>query len=253
MTTTSFGGDTTHAQHPSLFSPASPIIPRVIDVQSHHHAGFITGSGHLVLQRRGSTAVREAVPDGRGYVAVRHDGRPGHGWCFESAGAGEPCTREGLSEAEACSLAARHASLVVGLDLQLAPFTAAYMYTGMLVDAALERDRIVSPLLYEEGSDTVRIAGTNVCAAIFTDGSFASAAVYDDPAGRDAWPHLRHALAVGFPDCDRRRGDEHCKRRLAWLAGAMWLDLAPFPLRCAVLRLDMTPEPLWPAREEVTP
>ena len=251
MPTSELDRDAPRPDYPGLLRPAAPVIPPVIEVQSHHHTGFITVCGHLVLQRRGSTLVREAAPDGRGYVAVRPHGRPGGGWCLETVGAEEPTrTQSGLSESEACALALRHASRVVGHDLRLAPFTAAYMYTGFPPGSGLERDRIVSPLLYEQGSDTVRIAGTNVCAASFPDGSFSSAAAYDDPAGRDVWPHIRHALKVGFHDCDRRGGDDHCKRRLAWFAGALWMDRAPFPLRCAVLRLDMSPAPVCAAWEE---
>jgi hypothetical protein len=229
-------------------------IPSLIGIHSHHRAGFITVCGQLVLQRRGSTADREAVPEGRGYVAVRHHGRGGCGWCLDAAGPGQPAhAREGLSEAEACSLATRHASLVAARELRLAPFTAAYMYTGLPGAQGLEHDRIISPLLYEEQSDTVRIAGTNACAASFPDGSFARAEGSDECAGSDVWPHIRHALAVGFSDRDRRRGDDYCKRRLAWLAGAMWMDHAPYPVRCGVLRLNMSLEPLALAPERVKP
>lgn len=214
----------------------SRYVPPFVDVLSHCHAGYVTGCGLLVLQRRGSTTDREAVLEGRANVLIRY---VAGGFDVEMRDARASRTESVRTDAEAERVAARYARDLLGLDLQPAPFTAAYMYTPR-PPAGTGSDRIVSPLLYQPGSDTVRIAGTNVCVATFPDGTFGSARIFDDPAGCAVWPHLEDALARGFHDVDRRDGDGHCKRRLAWLAGATWLDAAEKPLRCAVLTLAMT-------------
>lgn len=216
--------------------PTSRYVPPSVDIQSHCHAGYVTACGLLVLQRRGSTTDREAVLDGRGNVLIRSV--PG-GIDVVMHDEQARRTESVRTETEAERVAARYAGDLLGIDLEPAPFSAAYMYTPR-PPTGTGSDRIVSPLLYQPGSDTVRIAGTNVCVAAFPDGTFASARIFDDPAGSAVWPHLEDALARGFHDADRRDGDGHCKRRLAWLAGANWLDAAEKPLRCAVLTLGMT-------------
>lgn len=217
--------------------PQPRYIPPFVDVVSHCHAGYVTACGLLILQRRGVTTTREAVVAGRANITVRED-LPG--WLSVEMQSESGVRRESVrSDAEAERLAASFASELLGIELQPAPFTAAYMYHPR-PPVGTGSDRIVSPLLYQPGSDTVRIAATNVCVASFADGTFASARVYDDGAGRSVWPHVEQALARGFHECDRREGDDYCKRRLAWLAGATWLDEAEKPLRCAVLTLGMT-------------
>jgi hypothetical protein len=217
--------------------PEPGYIPPFVDVMSHCHAGYVTACGLLVLQRRGFTTAREAVMDGRAHISIRPD-LPG--WLsVEMRSETAARTESARSETEAELIAARFAGDLLGRELRPAPFTAAYMYQARPA-VGTGSDRIVSPLHYQPGSDTVRIAATNVCVASFPDGTFASARVYDDGAGSAVWPHIEQALARGFHDCDRREGDDYCKRRLAWLAGATWLDKAEKPLRCAVLTLAMT-------------
>jgi hypothetical protein len=221
---------------PSRIERLGPVPDRV-EVVSHVHAGYITACGLLVLQRRGFTTSREAVLPREGSVMIRPALRP-RGWLAVELRGGENATPVVRTDAEAEQIATAHASRIVGRPLSAAPFTAAYMHERR-ARAGQEDDRIVSPLRYEPGSDTVRICATKVCAAFFPDGSFASARCFSDRAGDAAWPYVEEALATGFHSCDLREGDDFCKRRLAWLAGALWLSAAA-PLCCGVLRGDMT-------------
>jgi hypothetical protein len=65
----------------------------------------------------------------------------------------------------------------------------------------------------------------------------------EDPAGEVAWRYVERALRVGFPEEERERGDAYCKRRLAWLAGTLWLAESPSPLTSGVLTREMERQP----------
>jgi len=136
--------------------------------------------------------------------------------------------------------AADFAGRLVGFRLAAAPFIAS---TGFGWESTVPRewDRIVSPLRYERSTDTVRVVATNACVAAFESEMFESAHIFEkDPAGEIAWPFVYRALAERPSEGDRARGSDFCKRRLAWMAGALWLRATRAPLVCGVLNLDMT-------------
>ena len=100
----------------------------------------------------------------------------------------------------------------------------------------------MSPLCYDPTEDAVRIVGGGAVVARFPAGGFDSATPSGGPGVLHLHEHLLAALRLGFHSCDRRLGDDYCKRRLAWLAGAFWLEASPAPVRCGVLQFDMTLE-----------
>lgn len=212
-----------------------PTIPSLIEVLPTRGApGFMTTDRMLVFQRRGVTATLEAgVPLG----SVTVEPRDGEWLAHVTHAAGYEEVRViGLDGA--ISAAAELATRLVGYPVRPAPFIAAYMYGWDARDGA--DDRIVSPLRYEPGTDTVRIVGTNACVAAFEGGTFdGTRAFTEDPGGEPAWRFVGRALETGFHECDRTRGDAYCKRRLAWLAGALWLEESSAPLVCGVLTREM--------------
>ena len=212
-------------------------LPSQITVLAGSRPGYLTDDGLLVLQRRASTSNLEASILGRAGLTLGP--APDSRWRLERSHLKRRDSVEAPDLQTALRLAAEFATPFAGVDVRTAEFVAAYMYgeSGVLSLA----DRIISPLRYEPSTDTVRLAGTNVCVAVFTDGRFSRARVFkEDRAGADLWPYVEKALAVGFHTFDVARGDDHCKRRLTWLAGALYLDEASGPTRCGVLNPDMT-------------
>lgn len=201
--------------------------------------GYLTDDGLLVLQRRATTARLEASIHDKVGVALQ-PGRGSH-WTLHRSrdGRGDSVEVEDLQTAR--EMAAALATECTGTDIRLADFHAAYMYgAGDPHGQFGHEDRIISPLRFEPGTDTIRIVATNVCVAVF-DGSFATARVFEhDAAGSHVWGYVARALRTGFTAGQDASGDDYCKRRLAWLAGCLWLDEATEPTQCGVLRLDMT-------------
>lgn len=220
-----------------MTTPAN--IPRTIEVLPTRGApGFLTTDNTLVLQRRGITSTLEAgVPLG----TVTVDAGADECVVRVSNAAGYEEIRVG-SLGRAIGAAAELATRLVGSPVRPAPFTAASTF-GCRSPAGSE-DRLVSPLRYEPGTDTVRIVTTNVCVAYFEGGGFNGARLYlQDPAGEVAWRYVERALATDLPAEERECGEAHCKRRLAWLAGALWLAGSPSPLTCGVLTGEMEHRP----------
>lgn len=211
-------------------------LPSQLTVLAGSRPGYLTDDGLLVLQRRASTSNLEASILGRAGLTLGP--APESRWKIERSHLNGRDSVEAPDLQTALRLAAEFATRFAGVDVRIAEFVAAYMYgeSGVLSLA----DRIISPLRYEPSTDTVRVAGTNVCVAVFTDGRFSQARVFKDRAGADLWPYIEKALAVGFHTFDAARGDDHCKRRLTWLAGAQYLAEATGPTRCGVLNPDMT-------------
>jgi hypothetical protein len=212
-----------------------PTIPdQIVVLPTRGAPGFMTTDHVLVLQRRGVTTNLEAgVPLG----SVKVEPRGGEWLAHVSNAAGYKEIRViGLDRAIAA--AAELATRLVGYPVRPAPFVAAYMHGWDAKDGA--DDRIVSPLRYEPSTDTVRIVATNACAAVFDGGNFDGARTFtEDPGSEPAWRYVDRALNTGFHECDRTRGDAYCKRRLAWLAGALWLEESATPLTCGVLTREM--------------
>lgn len=212
-----------------------PTFPEQIAVLPTGGApGFMTTDRVLVLQRRGVSANLEAgVPLG----TVKVEPRGGEWLAQVSSEAGYQEIRV-IGRDRAIAAAAELATRLMGGAVRPAPFIAAYMYGADAQDGA--EDRIVSPLRYEAATDTVRIVGTNACVAAFEGGTFDGARTFtEDPGGEPAWRYVDRALRTGFHECDRTLGDGYCKRRLAWLAGALWLGESSAPLICGVLTREM--------------
>jgi hypothetical protein len=217
------------------------LIPSIVTVMppgARH--GFVTTNGQLILQRRDATDLVE-VGAGLGAITVHPArGTPAGRWTVTVSleVGGDTAVTPDLDAA--LRKAAHFAGRLVGFSLAAAPFIAS---TGFGWDSTVPReaDRIVSPLRYEHGTDTVRVVATNACVAAFESELFESAHIFDkDLAGEIAWPFVSRAIAEGISDGDRARGSDFCKRRLAWMAGAYWLRATRAPLVCGVLNLDMT-------------
>lgn len=204
--------------------------------------GFFTTDGRFVLQRQGVGTTLQACFD-RYHVAVTGSRDASLPWLATVRGPRLSMTEKLATLAEAYALAATWAGQCRGETLVAAPFVAAYMH-GMIGSGdsvpTLNCDRLVSPLVYDAESDTVRIVDTRAVVAHFPSGQFRQAAARTDAAARPAEPFIREALRTGFHSCDQQRGDDYCKRRLAWLAGALWLAAARESLLCGVLAPDMT-------------
>jgi hypothetical protein len=210
-------------------------IPREIDVLPTRGApGFLTTSGMLVLQRRSVTSSLEAgLPLG----SVLVEPRSGE-WLVRVSNAGGCQEIRVPDRGRAFPAAAELATRLAGSPVSPAPFIASYMHGCNAPDGS--DDRIVSPLRYDPASDTIRIVRTGGCLVAFPAGSFEAAqSCAGDSVGESAWPYIERALQTGFHAADRARGDGYCKRRLTWLAGALWLEKSTVPLTCGVLTLGM--------------
>lgn len=210
------------------------VIPSRIEVLPTRGApGFLTTDHMLVLQRRGiSSTLEAAVP--LGTVTVQPTSGEWVARVSTSAGYQEIRVTD---QARALAAAAELATRLVGSAVRAAPFIAAYMH-GWDAEGGWD-DRIVSALMYEPGTDTVRVVGTGTCVAAFDGGSFDGARVFSEDRGGAASPYVERALQTGFHPGDRSRGDAYCKRRLAWLASALWLEALSTPLTCGVLTRAM--------------
>lgn len=204
--------------------------------------GFFTTDGLFVLQRQGVGSTLQVCFD-RFHLAVTGSRDPSLPWLATVRGPSLSLTERLATLQQAYAQAATWAGQCRGEAVVAAPFVAAYMHgmTGARESAPpLGSDRLVSPLVYDEQGDTVRIVDTQAVGAHFPSGQFRHAVARTDASARPAEPFIREALRTGFHPCDVQRGDDHCKRRLAWLAGALWLASARQPLLCGVLALDMT-------------
>lgn len=217
-------------------------IPTRIEVRAHggRALGLLTTDGLLVLQRRGtSNHLIASLPDV--YVEVHPASGPTRGWTITARATGQrekSAHRPSLPRAYAG--AAAWVADVLGEPVSAAPFIDAYMYASR-PSGPTEGipDRVVSPLYFDPAADAVRIVEGGAPVARFPGGDFGAVTVLDGPEALDVRAHVVDALKRGFHDCDRRLGDDYCKRRLAWLAGACWRSASPAPGACGVLRLDM--------------
>ncbi len=220
-------------------------IPPRIEVPAHSGRGLghLTTDGVLVLQRRGTSNNLEADLPGVSIIVHPAVGMPGE-WVVTARAPGHrrDATRH-PSLSSAYARAAATAADVVGIRVTAAPFIDAYMYAPRPCGPTEGiPDRVVSPLFYDPAAAAVRIVESGATVARFPGGAFDPVTVPDEPDVLHVREHVLRGLERGFHDCDRRLGDDHCKRRLAWLAGAYWLEAAPASLRCGVLRLDMSIE-----------
>jgi hypothetical protein len=215
-----------------------------VRARSGRALGLLTTDGLLVLQRRGvSSSLEACLPEV--HVEVRPATGPPQGWEVAAAAPGRrPERTHRPSLAAAYAQAAACVADALGEPVTAAPVICAYMYESRPCGPTEGiPDRVVSPLHYDPAEDAVRIVEGGAVVARFPAGDFDSATPAGGPEVLHVHEHLLAALRLGFHSCDRRLGDDYCKRRLTWLAGAYWLEASPAPVRCGVLQLDMTLEP----------
>lgn len=82
-----------------------------------------------------------------------------------------------------------------------------------------QNDLFLSPVFYEEYTDTIRHYPSNYCLVAFNEGKFSAPVVDMDKAAVPYLPQIEKAINGGFHACDIQKGDDFCKRRLAWLTG----------------------------------
>lgn len=107
----------------------------------------------------------------------------------------------------------------LGIKVRISNTRIAYMYDGIQ-----REDKIFSPIVFEPSTNTIRSAVENYCLVHFEDGKFSQRNLDVDRAALPYRHHIEMALEKGFHSCDTKRGDDYCKRRLAWLAGAYALN-----------------------------
>lgn len=104
-------------------------------------------------------------------------------------------------------------------------------------------DKILSPFFYCEYSDTIRTCMGNYCLVTFNDNCGFNSYTYVTDFHEDATRHIgniENALRTGFHQCDRKRGADYCKRRLAWLAGQNAITEFEGNISLAFVNKDMT-------------
>ena len=121
---------------------------------------------------------------------------------------------------------------LTGLTVSINPVITGYCY------AKSATDPYFLPLKYEPESDTIRHAISNHCVVAFRDGKFSTPQLDVDSGASKYRRPVDKALSEGFHSCDRKNGDDYCKRRLAWLAGCYVVDRFSDD-RCAWLTSQM--------------
>lgn len=124
----------------------------------------------------------------------------------------------------------------LGVQVTIDKQSLAYMFDGRKCG-----EIILSPLVYEAGTDTIRTSIENYCVVAFQNGQFDNLRRDIDVASQPFKHAIDEALRLGFHECDHKRGDDYCKRRLAWLAGC-YLARKYRPIRIGAVRDDME----WP-------
>lgn len=186
-----------------------------IRIKRRHSFGDTTPDGRMFLQRRGISAQREYGNAEHGFFVI----------AFPNGGFEVSFKKDTICISPKDGQAAVEALIAerTGAQLRFGKETMAYCYAS--AGTQLEQpDLFFSPLRYEPGSDTVRHIPTNYCVVAFQEGRFATPILDLDRAASSMRPAVEKALRQGFHSCDTRLGDDHCKRRLAWLAGCYLLE-----------------------------
>jgi hypothetical protein len=215
--------------------------------------GYVTADGQLIFQRRGTSSTYQLatiehwiqVEATRAPSTSRRPRRPKDPPPAPVYTLTSRRTRQDpVHSIHPTREAAFHAAAAIlladtGADYVVADFIGAYAHAF-----SDPEDRIVAPLHYDPAADLIRTAAGNRPVIRFNpDAAWRpTIAVGLDPLHHAA---ATKALEGGIHDCDRRRGDDHCKARLAWLAGAYLLGSATASTVCAVLdntmRLERAP------------
>lgn len=119
-------------------------------------------------------------------------------------------------QAAACEFIKKH----TGAKVVFNPTRLAYMHE----QGGDTSHVLLSTMVYEPGSDTIRSTKENYCLVAFKDGKFDERDLHMDAAATAYTPFIEDALRKGFGVHEQKMGDDYCKRRLAWLAGAMQID-----------------------------
>lgn len=142
------------------------------------------------------------------------------------------------SELEAIEAIKEHAAALAKKTITLNPHTIHYCYGWKTYDYEND-DLFLSPVVYEASTDTIRHYPTNYCLVAFNDGKFSRPVLEVDKAADHYLPEIVKALKGGFHECDTKKGDDHCKRRLAWLVGC-YIAKTHNEGRATWCNLDMT-------------
>ena len=118
---------------------------------------------------------------------------------------------------------AKHAAKLAGKPVFIMDQRLSYMYGWKSYDYQ-DTDLILSKVHYCEYSDTIRVTKENYCLVHFENGQFDQAKTDMDGATIDLRHYVDKALSKGFHQCDLDKGQDYCKRRLAWLIGAYMGD-----------------------------
>ena len=131
----------------------------------------------------------------------------------------------------------KHAGTLAGKEIIIDKHTLSYCYGWHPYDYQ-DNDVFLSPVHYCDYSDTIRITKENYCLVNFADGQFSLAQFDMDGATVPFRKYAEKAFKSGFHDCDIKKGDDYCKRRLAWLIGQY---MAKDFKGCRFCKPDMTP------------
>jgi hypothetical protein len=199
--------------------------------------GFTTADGVMILTRRGVSDTLAGTVGGTTF-SVR-PAAPQDGWEVDTGRLGR--TSPAPSLRAALDLAARFGSAALGSPLAPAPVIGTYMYTGARARRMADDvpERIVCPLYYDPAGDAVRAVADDQVVLSFR-GTFREF----DEAAHPAADHAGAAARVGIHCSDITEGDHHCKRRIAWLGGRLWMAASVNPLTCGLLSDDMVPHPV---------
>jgi len=130
------------------------------------------------------------------------------------------------NENEALRFVEEHAGELAKIPVTVDEQTLSYCHGWTSYDYQKE-DKFISPVFYCEYSDTIRLSVSNICLAAFTDGSLDNLDLDVDTAAKQYIPLIERVMSNGFHACDRKNGDDYCKRRLAWLLGCRVLSEMP--------------------------
>lgn len=209
---------------------------QIVTVRAQQIRGvFVTETGRLHMQRRGISQ-REEFFDAQLRISIV---RETHDHWILSWGKEADASARYLGDTAKAEVEKR-LSEHLGREISIAPEVEAYCYASLGCAAGEREDVFFSPLLYQPSTDTIRHVPTNYCVVAFDDGKFDQMRLDIDRAAAPYLAAVQQATKNGFHSCDTALGDDYCKRRLAWLAGAYIMNAHPAEtIKVAALGRDM--------------
>lgn len=209
---------------------------QIVAIHAQHiHGVFVPETGRLYMQRRGTSQCEQFCNVQLGISIVRET--PDH-WVLSWGK--EADTRVRYFGETAKADVEKRLSEHLGREISIAPEVEAYCYASLGCAAVEREDVFFSPLIYQPSTDTIRHVPTNYCVVAFDDGKFDQMRLDVDRAAAPYLEAVQQARKDGFHSCDTARGDDYCKRRLAWLAGAYIMKAHPAEtIKVAALGRDM--------------